>query len=150
MAVTVQITDRGSTAKVRNPWAVPLLTFVTVGIYYVVWYFKINREMADWGEQNHVDIGSSPGKSVLAVTLGAILVIPAFLSIWHTGKRMELAQQAANVDGGSGVVWFVMHFIPIASLLAPVYMQTQLNQVWQTQPVATFGGSPAGPVAAAA
>jgi hypothetical protein len=146
MAATVQITDRGCTAKVRNPWAVLLFTVITLGIYYLVWYYKINREMSDWGEQNHVDIGMSPGMSVLAVTLGGILIIPPFVSIWGTGKRMQLTQRAANVHGGSGLLWFVMHIIPIVSLFAPVYLQYQLNQAWETQPAAVFGA----PVAAAA
>lgn len=146
MAATVQITDRGRTAKVRNPWAVLLFTVITLGIYYLVWYYKINREMSDWGEQNHVDIGMSPGMSVLAVTLGGILIIPPFVSIWGTGKRMQLTQRAANVHGGSGLLWFVMHIIPIVSLFAPVYLQYQLNQAWETQPAAVFGA----PVAAAA
>jgi Kef-type K+ transport system membrane component KefB len=146
MAATVQITDRGRTAKVRNPWAVLLFTVITLGVYYLVWYYKINREMSDWGEQHRVDIGMSPGMSVLAVTLGAILIIPPFVSIWGTGKRMQLTQRAANVHGGSGLLWFVMHIIPMVSLFARVYLQYQLNQAWETQPAALFGA----PVAAAA
>ena len=146
MAATVQITDRGRTAKVRNPWAVLLFTVITLGVYYLVWYYKINREMSDWGEQNHVDIGMSPGMSVLAVTLGGILIIPPLVSIWGTGKRMQLTQRAANVHGGSGLLWFVLHIIPIVNLFAPVYLQYQLNQAWETQPAAVFGA----PVAAAA
>jgi hypothetical protein len=146
MAATVQITDRGRTAKVRNPCAVLLFTVITLGVYYLVWYYKINREMSDWGEQNHVDIGMSPGMSVLAVTLGGILIIPPFVSIWGTGKRMQLTQRAANVHGGSGLLWFVMHIIPMVSLFARVYLQYQLNQAWETQPAALFGA----PVAAAA
>jgi hypothetical protein len=146
MAATVQITDRGRTAKVRNPWAVLLFTVITLGVYYLVWYYKINREMSDWGEQHNVDIGMSPGMSVLAVTLGGILIIPPFVSIWGTGKRMQLTQRAANVHGGSGLLWFVMHIIPIVSLFAPVYLQYQLNQAWETQPAVVFGA----PVAAAA
>jgi hypothetical protein len=62
------------------------------------------------------------------------------------GKRMQLTQRAANVHGGSGLLWFVMHIIPIVSLFAPVYLQYQLNQAWETQPAAVFGA----PVAAAA
>jgi hypothetical protein len=139
MAATVRITDRGRTATVRNPWAVLLFTVVTLGVYYLVWYYKINREMSDWGEQNHVDIGMSPGMSVLAITLGGILIIPPFVSIWGTGKRMQLTQRAANVQGGSGLLWFVMHIIPIVSLFAPVYLQHQLNLAWETQPAAAFG-----------
>jgi hypothetical protein len=50
VATTVQITDRGQNAKIRNPWAVAGLTWITRGIYQSVGYFKVNREMADWGE----------------------------------------------------------------------------------------------------
>jgi hypothetical protein len=146
MATTVQITDRGRTAKLRNPWAVLLFTVITLGIYYLVWYYKINREMSDWGEHNKVDIGMSPGMSVLAVTLGAILIIPPFVSIWGTGKRMQLTQRAANVQGGSGLLWFVLHIIPVVSLFAPVYLQYQLNKAWETRPEPVFG--PAAPAAA--
>jgi hypothetical protein len=139
MATLVQISDRGRTAKIRNPWAVILFSVITIGIYYLVWYYKINREMSDWGEQNKVDIGLSPGMSVLAVTIGAVLIVPPFVSIWGTGKRMRLAQRAANVHGGSGLLWFVLCIIPVVSLVAPVYLQHQLNKVWETRPQPVIG-----------
>jgi hypothetical protein len=144
VATTVQITDRGQTAKIRNPWAVAGFALITLGIYYLVWYFKVNREMADWGEQNKVDIGHSPGMSVIAITLGGFLIIPPFVSIWNTGKRMQLTQRAAGVNGGSGLLWFVLHVIPLVSLFAPTYSQFQLNKAWETQPELIVG-----PVAAA-
>lgn len=139
MATTVRITDRGQTAKRRNPWAVLLLTVISLGIYYLVWYFKVNREMSDWGAQNEVDIGTSPGMSVIAVTLGALLIIPPWVSIWGTGKRMQLTQRAADVHGGSGLMWFVLHLVPVVSLFAPVYLQHQLNKAWETRPELGFG-----------
>jgi hypothetical protein len=139
MATTVQITDRGSAAKIRNPWAVAGLTLITLGIYYLVWYFKVNREMADWGEQNTVDIGTSPGMSVIAITLGGFLLIPPFVSFWATGKRMQLTQRASDVHGGSGLLWFVLHTIPLVGLFAPTYLQFQLNKAWETRPELAIG-----------
>ena len=135
----MQISDRGQMAKVRSPWGVLGLSIVTLGIYYLVWYYKINREMSDWGAQNNVDIGLSPGMSLIAVTVGAFLVIPPFISIWGTGKRMQLTQRAAGVYGGSGLLWFVLHIIPIVSLFAPVYLQMQLNKAWETRPEPMIG-----------
>lgn len=143
MATSVQITGRGRTAKIRSPWAVLLFSVITLGIYYLVWYYKVNREMSDWGEHNKVDIGLSPGMSVLAVTLGAVLIIPPFVSIWGTGKRMQLTQRCADVYGGSGLLWFVLHIIPVVSFFAPVYMQYQLNKAWETRPEVIVGPSPA-------
>ena len=139
MAVTVQITDRGQTAKIRNPWGVLGLSLITLGIYYLVWYYKVNREMSDWGAQNRIDIGTSPGLSLIAITLGGILIIPPFVSIWATGKRMQLTQRAADVHGGSGLLWFVLHLIPFVSLFAPVYLQMQLNKAWETRPEQVIG-----------
>ena len=139
MATTVQISDRGQTARVRSPWGVLGLSIVTLGIYYLVWYYKVNREMSDWGAQNNVDIGLSPGMSLIAVTAGAVLVIPPLISIWGTGKRMQLTQRAAGVYGGSGLLWFVLHIIPIVSLFAPVYLQMQLNKAWETRPEPMIG-----------
>jgi Domain of unknown function (DUF4234) len=141
MATTVQITDRGQTAKIRNPWGVAGLSLLTLGIYYLVWYYKVNREMSDWGAQNRVDIGTSPGLSLIAITLGGILIIPPFVSIWATGKRMQLTQRAADVHGGSGLLWFVLHLIPLVSLFAPVYLQMQLNKAWETRPEQLIGAA---------
>lgn len=138
MATTVRITDRGQTAKLRNPLAVLLFTVITLGIYYLVWYYKVNREMSDWGAQNNVDIGTSPGLSVIAITLGAFLIIPPLVSIWGTGKRMQFTQRAADVHGGSGLLWFVLHVVPVVSFFAPVYLQYQLNKAWETRPELGF------------
>jgi hypothetical protein len=114
----------------RNPWAVIGLSLITLGIYYVFWWYFINREMRDVGNANNVDLGQSPGVSVLAITLGAFVIIPPFVSVWKTGRRMEGTQRTAGVSGGSGPLFFVLHIIPIVSLFAPVYVQKELNKAW--------------------
>jgi hypothetical protein len=129
MAESVQIAP-GADVKVRNPWGVLGLSLITLGIYYVFWYYFINREMRDLGNANGVDLGQSPGVSVLAITLGAFIIIPPFVSIWKTGRRMEGAQRTTGASGGSGPIFFVLHIIPIVSLFAPVYMQSELNKAW--------------------
>jgi hypothetical protein len=130
MAQSVQIAPGGGLAKMRNPWGVIGLSLITLGIYYVFWWYFINREMRDFGNANNVDLGQSPGTSVLAITLGAFVIVPPFVSVWNTGRRMEGTQRTAGVSGGSGPLFFVLHIIPIVSLFAPVYMQTELNKAW--------------------
>jgi hypothetical protein len=131
MAESVDVGPSGEHAKIRNPWGVLGLSLITLGIYYCFWYYFINREMRDLGNANGVDLGQSPGVSVLAITLGALVIIPPFVSIWGTGGRMEGAQRTAGVSGGSGPLFFVLHIIPLVNLFAPVYMQTELNKSWR-------------------
>jgi hypothetical protein len=130
MAESVQIAHGGGLAKIRQPWGVIGLALITFGIYYVFWWYFINREMKDLGNARGVDLGQSPGTSVLAVTLGAFVIVPPFVSVWMTGRRMEGAQRTVGVLGGSGPLFFVLHLVPIISLYAPVYMQKELNKVW--------------------
>src|SRR5437763_11692050 len=100
MATEVQIAGTPATAKIRSIFWVPILSIVTIGIYYFVWYYKINREMRDLGRARGAeeDLGDSPGKSLLAVTLGALVIIPALISLYHTGQRIQAAQRVAGVE----------------------------------------------------
>ena len=131
MAETIQIPGGGGTAKLRKPWAVVLLAVITIGIYYIFWWYFVNREMRDLGRATGTPLGESPGVSVLAVTIGAIIIIPPFVSIWNTGRRMEGAQRVAGVSGGSGPVFFLLHLVPFISLFAPLYFQDELNKAWR-------------------
>jgi len=131
MAETVTIAPGGGTAKIRHPWGVLGLMIITIGIYYLFWWYFINREMRDLGRARNVDLGSSPGMSVVAITIGGIIIVPPFVSVWNTGRRMEGTQRAVGVSGGSGPLFFVMSIIPIVSLFSPVYMQGNLNDAWR-------------------
>jgi hypothetical protein len=131
VAQSVQIAPGGGFAKLRNPWGVLGLALITLGVYYVFWWYFINREMRDAGNANGVDLGQSPGTSVVAITIGAFVIIPPFVSIWRTGRRMEGTQRTARASGGSGPLFFVLHIIPIVSLFAPMYMQMELNRAWR-------------------
>ena len=59
-----------ATAKIRNPIVAFLLVFVTLGIYYLVWYYKINRELRDLGRATGQEerLGRSPFTSLMAIT----------------------------------------------------------------------------------
>src|SRR3954468_5965540 len=98
MAEEIQIAGTQAKAKIRSPWAVALLPFVTLGLYFWVWYYYINREMADLGRAKGTDeLGDSPGKSLVAVTLGALIIVPAIISIVHPAQRIQAAQRLSGV-----------------------------------------------------
>src|SRR3954463_10296560 len=109
MAEEVSISGDGSTAKLRNPWGVIGLTLITIGIYYFFWWYYINREMRDLGHARNTDLGQNPGNSVLAITLGALIIVPAIVTLWTTCDRVQRSQETAGVDQrASGPIIFVL------------------------------------------
>jgi hypothetical protein len=128
MAESVVIPGSRGNAKIRNPWGVFLLSIVTLWIYYVVWYYKVNRELRDYG------VGDSPGTSLLAITLGGLVIVPPWVSWWRFFGRLREAQERAGTSERSDQwIGFILHFI--GSFLLPievVYAQQNLNRLWQT------------------
>ena len=131
MAQEVQIAGTDARAKIRSPWAPALLPFITLGIYSLVWYYKINREMRDLGRaKGTTELGDSPGTSLLAVTLGALIIVPAVISLINTGKRIQAAQRLSGVNPQlNGWLAIVMGILITPVLYA--YEQSELNKVWQ-------------------
>jgi Domain of unknown function (DUF4234) len=133
MAQEVAIPGAGSQAKIRNPLGVLALGLITLGIYSIFWWYFINREMADLGRANgEPKLGDNPVLSVLAITLGALIVIPALVSHWRTLRRIEKAQNVVlGSNNISPVLLFVLSFIPLVNLVVAPLMQSNLNQVWE-------------------
>jgi hypothetical protein len=132
MAAEVQIADTGSTAKTRDPLGVALLTLVTLGIYFFVWYYKVNREMSELGRARGTnELGDNPGNSLLAVTLGALLIVPAIVSVYNTFLRTQAAARLTGVEPLNG--WIALAFYLLLGIGFPAYLQSGLNKVWGAQ-----------------
>ena len=132
MAAEVQIADTGSTAKTRDPLGVALLSLVTLGIYFFVWYYKVNREMSDLGRARGTDeLGDSPGTSLLAVTLGALIIVPAIVSLYNTFQRTQAAARLTGVEPLNG--WIALILYLLLGIAFPAYLQSGLNKVWSGQ-----------------
>jgi hypothetical protein len=135
MAEEVAIRGGAGTAKIRSPLGVIGLGIITLGIYSIFWYYFINREMADLGSSYNTDeLGDSPGTSVLAITLGALIIVPPFVSFFKTLKRIEASQE--RTLGGENipvVLLFILLFLPLVGLFTIYAMQEGLNKVWAGQ-----------------
>ena len=137
MAETVLIPDSTATAKIRHPLKAFGLVFLTLGVYHFVWYYKINRELRDLGRATGEEdrLGRSPGKSLLAMTLGWLAIIPPFVSFYRTMQRVEVAQelrgtaQRANAGLGFGLFAVGLFTLPVEI----VYVQGELNRVWRDE-----------------
>ena len=115
----------GRTGKTRNIFLVWLVwPFITLGIYHIVWWYKINREARDLDREIDVE----PAISVLAITLGALIIVPPFVSIFKTGDRIAQMQTAAGMPATcSGVLGLIASFI---FGLHSLYYQNELNKIW--------------------
>jgi hypothetical protein len=117
----------GAHVKIRSPWGVFFLALVTLGIYYLVWYYKINRELRDVG------IGTSPLTSLLAISLGWIIIVPPFVSTWNTLGRIKEAEErfrsTAELSRGLGFILYLVALIFLPFELP--YMQEHLNRLWR-------------------
>src|SRR3954447_22959635 len=132
MAEQIQIAGTEARAKIRSPWGPALLPLITLGIYAIFWYYYINREMRDLGRaKGEPSLGDSPGKSVLALAVGAVIIVPAIISVINTFKRWQTAQRMAGIEPqANGWLALVM-----ALLISPVfyaYEQVELNKVWRS------------------
>jgi hypothetical protein len=114
----------GQEFKKRSPLGVWGLSIITLYIYYFVWYYKINDEARRYLGDDSI----KPGIALLAVTLGTLLIVPHFISLYRTGERIQRMQERAGVQqqispalGVVASLFLILH-IP--------YMQEALNKIW--------------------
>lgn len=130
MAQTIRIPGSEGTAKIRNLFAVALLPIITIAIYYFYWWYQINRELRDYGRSKSTDeLGTSPGTSLLAVTLGLLVIVPALVSTYRGFKRVQAAQRLTGVEPLNGWIGLILYVIITPAFFA--YVQSGLNAVWQ-------------------
>lgn len=131
MAYEMQIRQSQDRVKIRNPWAVALLPIVTLGIYHLVWWYRINRELRDYGQAKGYDLGQNPTNSLLALFPGGLIIVPALVTYWRGVKRVIGASRLNGqepVNGWIAIILFIL--IPIALW---AYLQVALNRVWETE-----------------
>lgn len=131
MAYEMDIPNSDQKAKIRNPWGVVGLTIITIGIYHLVWWYKINKEMKAFGESRGYDLGRKPMNSLLALFPGFIIIIPPLVSYWNGTKRIQGTSALVGREPINGWIVLLLYFLlPIAM---PAYMQVSLNNVWKQE-----------------
>jgi hypothetical protein len=114
------IAAAGAAVKLRRPWAVALLSLVPV--YWQVWYYRINREMRDYGRAREDSqlAAVRPWLSVLATTVGMLLIVPPAVSLWRTVRRIERCERYTGPRPGAGVLIAVLVAGYVLSIAAGV------------------------------
>lgn len=148
MAREVVLQPSQARAKIRSPWGVLGLALVTFGIYTIVWWFSINRELRDLGRaRGAAGLGDSPASSAVAVSLGALVIVPYIVTVVGTLGRIKRAQgvvglgENEQLNGGIAAAVWILTF----GLGGLVFAQSQINRVWTADAVqaAQAGAVPA-------
>ena len=138
MAETVTI--EGQSYLMRNPLGVLGLTLITLGIYGLYWYYKVNEEIRRYTRDDTI----SPGRSLLAVIPGALLLIPPFIAYYNTANHIVQMQRtrglASQISPALVVVIALLIWIGMAA-----YVQEHLNRVWESASMPGAGAAPPPP-----
>ena len=114
----------GLAMKKRNVVGVWLgLPLITFGIYSLVWWYKVNAEMASFDRRRPV----SPALTLLAILVGWMLIVPPFVAVYRTGERIGERQRAAGLASScNGWIGLLLLFV---FSLTPLYYQSELNKI---------------------
>jgi hypothetical protein len=140
MAYEMKIRGTQDEVKVRSLWAVALLPIITLGIYHLVWWYKINKELKAYGEAKGFDLGQNPTNSLLALFPGGLIIIPALITYWRGTKRVMGAAKVAGREPVSGWLSIVLYLFISPAFWA--YLQSSLNHIWEEEAEPAEGQAP--------
>lgn len=124
---------------IRSPLLVAVFTLLTLGIYGVVWWYLINRDLRDLGRRRGARVlDVEPWKSALAISLGLPLIVPALVTLIRTCRRVEFAEQILEVPiEGPTQNHFNVTAASVLTVCFPAagfaYLQVALNRVWKAE-----------------
>jgi Domain of unknown function (DUF4234) len=115
----------GLAMKRRNPWLVWLVwPLITLGIYHLVWYYKIHKEMAEFDRRRSVPVA---GPMLVLLFLSWTFIAP-LVSYYNCGRRIANTQRSAGLQPTcSPVIGLVLMLFAFGS--GTVYYQYELNRV---------------------
>ncbi|HEV8683591.1 MAG TPA: DUF4234 domain-containing protein [Actinomycetota bacterium] len=123
------ITIDGNQYVKRNPLGVLGLTVITLGIYGLYWYYKVNEEIKNFTRDETI----SPVRSLMAFIFGWLIIVPPFIAVYNTAKHVQVMEQRAGVQQQIEPALAVILLIVI-SIVIGLYMQEHLNRVWDRAP----------------
>jgi hypothetical protein len=131
------VTIQGQQYKKRSPLGVLGLAFITVTIYFFVWYYKINDEIRRFENDQTI----SPTRSLMAMIFGWLIIVPPFIAMYNTAKHVQALETRVGVRQTlEPALTIVLMFV--FSIWNTIYIQEHMNRVWD-QAVGTGQASPA-------
>jgi mannose/fructose/N-acetylgalactosamine-specific phosphotransferase system component IIC len=109
----------------RNPLGVLGLSFITLGIYFAYWYYKVNDELRRFEHDETI----SPTRSLVALIFGWIIIVPPFIAMYNTAKHVQAIEERMAIQPQlePALAIVIMLFVAIGN---GIYIQEHLNRIW--------------------
>ena len=112
------VTIQGQSYLKRNPLGVLALTFITLGIYGLYWYYKANEEILRYTKDDTI----SPARSLLAVFPGFLLIVPPFIAYYNTSNHIvRMQEQRALPSQISPALVVILGILIFGTLDGPIW-----------------------------
>ncbi|MFQ5425709.1 MAG: DUF4234 domain-containing protein [Gaiellales bacterium] len=120
---------RGARVTTRNAWALWILTFITLGIWGIVWWYQVNRELRDVGSAVDDPLRVPPAISTVLMALWPLALVPALVSILITGHRARSVQGTLEIGERriNAALAALLFFLVFSHVW---YIQRSLNRTW--------------------
>jgi Domain of unknown function (DUF4234) len=136
------VTIDGQEYMKRNPLGVLGLSFITLGVYFFVWYYKINDEL----RRAEKDETISPTRSLMAMLFGWLIIVPPFIAMYNTAKHVQNRETRLGVQQTlEPALTIVLMFL--FSIGNTIYIQEHLNRGWDADAAKVPAGPPPVPSA---
>jgi uncharacterized protein DUF4234 len=111
--------------RIRSSVTHALLAVVTLGLYFLVWHFLINRDL-----RRHRGRGSPPALLLLLFLL--VPVLGWFLAVWLSAGALRKVQRGADADRLTGrLVPSLWSLVPVIGwAFAGAILQSGSNRAW--------------------
>jgi mannose/fructose/N-acetylgalactosamine-specific phosphotransferase system component IIC len=130
------VTIDGQQYMKRNPLGVLGLSVITLGIYFFVWYYKINDEVRRFENDQTI----SPTRSLMAMIFGWLIIVPPFIAMYNTAKHVQTMETRMGVrQTVEPALTIVLMFV--FSIGNTIYIQEHMNRAWD-QAVGTGQATP--------
>src|SRR5262249_27936295 len=129
------VTIEGQPYVRRSPWVSWLLIFATIGVYYFVWFYKVQKEAKQYLQDETI----RPG----------LMTFSQFVPIWNLVTVYQFGERVAAMQRRAGAEETVQ---PILGLLAAfvaslhvVYYQSEIDKALDAALAAAVRGTPPPP-----
>jgi hypothetical protein len=120
------ITIDGQPYLARNPLGVLGLSLVTFGIYFFYWYYQVNDEIRRFEHDDSI----SPVRSLMAILIGWVVIVPPFIAFYNTGRHIQSIERRRAIQPQlePALVIVIMFVLSVGN---GIYLQEHLNRIWE-------------------